>query len=497
MSRQQMARTQGAEEAKRIILQSDTLSSQEKDVLINNLDQSLNRFNLCLGKDKIAGSSEENPDTHQDNLVKIKVENKPSDKRAGALLQAAAKKLGMDVAGTVMFETSENLNMGVMCSGNNKEGYAPIITARDSNSKAHKAALLGDSLDGGGISQFGNADTPIYGQETPGLIPLETMLVDPQVIKQVFVPGVVEKIIGHKKVYPNIAIKVVYYNNVQFTWSFRDYDSLSRDGVSDFNRSILKAFNWRFMGNVIFDEFNEEEWGLAKLQALSLRQKARMMGWKQQLNSIRRFGYMDGQGRYKIRGIDNAIGTLPRMQATPNNGSSPYAEPAGRSYTQFQQDFASIWTELQRRTTLVKLGKNRDEIVIRENKIHTNYSQIIFESIESKVANFTIEKMERTTNFVIDQNKNIALLNADKVVFPLILRAWQHGDTFQPLGMKNKKLVSDFLINNKVSLFDKENVKVLTSNNQIIWVVGMRIDNRFAITDSTKAILKIEYSKTV
>jgi len=63
--------------------------------------------------------------------------------------------------------------------------------------------------------------------------------------------------------------------------------------------------------------------------------------------------------------------------------------------------------------------------------------------------------------------------------------------------MKNKKLVSDFLINNKVSLFDKENVKVLTSNNQIIWVVGMRIDNRFAITESTKSILKIEYFKSV
>jgi tRNA(Ile)-lysidine synthase len=141
--------------------------------------------------------------------------------------------------------------------------------------------------------------------------------------------------------------------------------------------------------------------------------------------------------------------------------------------------------------------KNRDEIVFRENKIHTNTSRFIIETIENKVANFTIEKMERTTNFVIDQNKNIALLNADKVVFPLIQRAWQHGDTFQPLGMKNKKLVSDFLINNKVSLFDKENVKVLTSNNQIIWVVGMRIDNRFAITESTKSILKIEYSKNI
>jgi len=141
--------------------------------------------------------------------------------------------------------------------------------------------------------------------------------------------------------------------------------------------------------------------------------------------------------------------------------------------------------------------KNRDEIIFRENTTHPNNSQFIFESIDSKVTNFTIEKIERTTNFVIDQNSNVAMIDSDKVVFPLILRAWEHGDIFQPLGMKNKKLVSDFLINNKVSLFDKENVKVLTSNNQIIWAVGMRIDNRFAITESTKSILKIEYFRNI
>jgi tRNA(Ile)-lysidine synthase len=86
-------------------------------------------------------------------------------------------------------------------------------------------------------------------------------------------------------------------------------------------------------------------------------------------------------------------------------------------------------------------------------------------------------------------------LDADKIVYPLQLRKWNPGDIFYPFGMTKRKKISDFFIDLKISKFDKQNTWILTSNNEIVWVVGMRIDNRFAVTDDTKNILQIEFKQ--
>jgi len=80
----------------------------------------------------------------------------------------------------------------------------------------------------------------------------------------------------------------------------------------------------------------------------------------------------------------------------------------------------------------------------------------------------------------------IACLDADKLQFPLKLRKWEKGDWFIPLGLKGKKKLSDFFINQKLSLADKEKTWLLVSGNDIAWVIGKRIDNRFRITPQTK-----------
>jgi len=80
----------------------------------------------------------------------------------------------------------------------------------------------------------------------------------------------------------------------------------------------------------------------------------------------------------------------------------------------------------------------------------------------------------------------IACLDADKLQFPLKLRKWEKGDWFIPLGLKGKKKLSDFFINQKLSLADKEKTWLLLSGNDIVWVIGKRIDNRFRITPQTK-----------
>lgn len=84
---------------------------------------------------------------------------------------------------------------------------------------------------------------------------------------------------------------------------------------------------------------------------------------------------------------------------------------------------------------------------------------------------------------------NLALLDANKLTFPLCWRRWKPGDFFYPLGMEHKRKLSDFLIDKKVSVAEKNVVTVLESGGQVAWVVGYRIDNRFKITPQTRSAL--------
>jgi tRNA(Ile)-lysidine synthase len=95
---------------------------------------------------------------------------------------------------------------------------------------------------------------------------------------------------------------------------------------------------------------------------------------------------------------------------------------------------------------------------------------------------------ERQGN-AFDADPAIAILDKDKVSFPLQWRTWKEGDYFFPLGMKGKKKVSDFLVDLKLSIPEKQSVTVIESNDGIVWLPGLRIDDRFKVTDQTRTSL--------
>ena len=94
-------------------------------------------------------------------------------------------------------------------------------------------------------------------------------------------------------------------------------------------------------------------------------------------------------------------------------------------------------------------------------------------------------------------NKNIVFLDKEKLIFPLTLRKWKYGDFFYPIGMNGKKRLSDFFIDNKFTQFDKEECYLLCSGEDIVWIIGHRMDDRFKISDDTKKVYIAELFKEI
>jgi tRNA(Ile)-lysidine synthase len=145
-----------------------------------------------------------------------------------------------------------------------------------------------------------------------------------------------------------------------------------------------------------------------------------------------------------------------------------------------------------------KIIKNRKWLIISPNQslgaqnilIEKEDKEILFNGGKINLKNFlSVNQQLSTVNSVVQ-------LDADEIIFPLLLRKWKQGDYFYPLGMDKKKKLSKFFIDQKLSMTDKENTWVIEMNKKIIWVVGMRIDNRFKITPATKNILQLSLSVT-
>jgi tRNA(Ile)-lysidine synthase len=137
--------------------------------------------------------------------------------------------------------------------------------------------------------------------------------------------------------------------------------------------------------------------------------------------------------------------------------------------------------------------KNRKEIIVSGKKTIDEVPMVIenvqaFDGIPEIVS---VRPVTITDMFEIPSGPQSACIDSDKISFPLIIRKWEEGDYFYPLGMKHKKKLSDYFIDNKYSIFDKKKARILESDRKIVWIIGDRIDNRFRITNSSKNALII------
>ena len=137
--------------------------------------------------------------------------------------------------------------------------------------------------------------------------------------------------------------------------------------------------------------------------------------------------------------------------------------------------------------------------------IKDRHNLLVMPKEEITVDHFWLEEGERElpikveakmykipADFSFSTNPRLIHLDADLVDLPLLFRKWQEGDRFMPLGMSQYKKVSDFFIDNKFSLADKEQAWIAISGEDIVWIAGHRIDDRFKITKRTKHILEVK-----
>ena len=106
----------------------------------------------------------------------------------------------------------------------------------------------------------------------------------------------------------------------------------------------------------------------------------------------------------------------------------------------------------------------------------------------------SVERMDKPDPFHPPANPNVAYLDAAQLQWPLTIRSWQRGDRFRPLGLNGQKLVGDLLNDLKLSRLEREQTVVLLSGEQIVWVIGRRIDHRFRIQAETTQLGRFIWS---
>jgi tRNA(Ile)-lysidine synthase len=150
--------------------------------------------------------------------------------------------------------------------------------------------------------------------------------------------------------------------------------------------------------------------------------------------------------------------------------------------TSGKQFFSNTHVLIKDRNCLIieKRDKIKEEIMIIHN----------IDDLENH--GFVMEKFSHNGSFHPVVAPNVIYVDAAKLTFPLTIRSWQKGDFFYPFGMKTKKKLSDFFTDLKIDLLEKQKIRLLCSQDQIVWIINHRADNRFRVDGSTEGYYRIE-----
>ena len=172
-----------------------------------------------------------------------------------------------------------------------------------------------------------------------------------------------------------------------------------------------------------------------------------------------------------------------------------WLSPKGFNTSQAEQIFNSLNAKLSGKLFFSETHKtliDRDFIFVEPGEVKTLKKEFLVRNLSDFKKLPFVMSADLSDSKKIISNKNIAQLDFTKPVFPLKIRKWKAGDKFMPLGMTGFKKISDFLINQKLNRFEKENVWLLLNKNEVMWVIGQRLDERYKIKPQSKKILKLE-----
>jgi tRNA(Ile)-lysidine synthase len=158
--------------------------------------------------------------------------------------------------------------------------------------------------------------------------------------------------------------------------------------------------------------------------------------------------------------------------------------------------FSLVKTQVGKRIELsggIIVFRERDYLkIVPVPEVYLDSNTIIFigETKSTYAGQLSIKKCDSNT-VVYSNNKNKEYISADTIAKQFSVRKWKPGDFFYPLGMKGSKKISDYLNENKVESSSKKNHLIMLNKNRIVWVIGMRLDERFKVTPLTKKILEL------
>jgi tRNA(Ile)-lysidine synthase len=167
------------------------------------------------------------------------------------------------------------------------------------------------------------------------------------------------------------------------------------------------------------------------------------------------------------------------------------------SYGAIERTLSLIWKETGSKAELgggLSAMRDRDMLMVRCDPPPMIPVEKGFQpgaTVQTDYGVLTTEVMERA-NVRFTRNSNVEFVDMEKISGDLMLRTWREGDRFRPLGLGGEKKVSDFLVDSKVPLDRKREVLVVADGEKIVWVCGMRLDDRFKVESNTRTAMRLE-----